>query len=352
MKSSGGQVRLKAKFRQGCDDFVETVTPTRFARRASLRAAVLGQRDTAHENLWDPRQADRLVVTGQVADVSPHLIILRTAHGEERLALTPATIAWRGGLVPPATLHHGDVVIIRKNRARQTAERVWAQISRATGTIIEADDSVLLVDEGPAKGRRIVLIDEGSHRQIQVRFPRLQPGYLIDVIGLRKQGYLQALAPATAQPPYRADHPPTPPLISGHISDPVSGTAVWHDPGEEPPGLVGLAYPALDPETNCEQNPASPDKHAVDPHTAGPGCVRLPYLSVGSAVRVRNECSERSTVLPVTSCGATSRLFCDRCVECGTSPRGRIADLTMTAFVELGGNLERGCFNATLTFSG
>jgi hypothetical protein len=56
--------------------------------------------------------------------------------------------------------------------------------------------------------------------------------------------------------------------------------------------------------------------------------------------------------LPVTSCGAAARMFCDRCVECGTSPRGRIADLTMTAFVELGGNLDEGCFNATLTMAG
>jgi hypothetical protein len=346
-------VRRKVEFRQGCDDFVETTTPARFIRRTLLRAAVLGQRDAAAQtNLWDTHRADRGVITGQMADISPHLIIVQTAHGEERLALTPTTVAWRGGLVPPATLHRGDVVIIRKNRMRRIAERVWAQISRATGTIIEVDGNVLLVDEGPAKGRRIVLIDEGSYRRVQVRFPRLEPGYLIDVTGLREQGYLRALAPATAQPPYRADHPPTPPLVSGHIPDPVRGTAVWHDPGEEPLGLVGLAYPALDPETNCEQNPAPPDSRAVDPHTAGPGCVRLPYLSVGSAIRVHNECSDRSAVLPVTSCGATARLFCDRCVECGTSPRGRVADLTMTAFVELGGNLEGGCFNATLTFSG
>jgi hypothetical protein len=51
----------------------------------------------------------------------------------------------------------------------------------------------------------------------------------------------------------------------------------------------------------------------------------------------------------VTSDGAMAREFCDRCVTCGTSPKGRIADLTMAAFVELGGNLEDGCFNATLT---
>jgi hypothetical protein len=352
MQSHGGQVRRKAQFRQGCDDFVESTTPTRFTRRALLRTAVLGQRDSADTSLWHPRRAHGAVVTGHVTDVSPHVLILQTSDGEERLALTPTTVAWRGGPVPPAALHHGDVAIVRKNRARQTAERVWAQISRVTGTIIETDGSALLVDEGPAKGRRIVLIDEGSHRQIQVRFPRLQPGYLIDVIGLQQQGYLQALTPATAQPPYRADHPPAAPLVSGHIPDPISGTAVWHDPGEEPPDLVGLAYPALDPETNCEQGSVPAEKHAVDPHSTGPGCARLPYLSVGSTVRVRNECSDHSAMLPVTSCGASSRLFCDRCVECGTSPRGRIADLTMTAFVELGGNLEKGCFNATLAFSG
>jgi hypothetical protein len=69
-------------------------------------------------------------------------------------------------------------------------------------------------------------------------------------------------------------------------------------------------------------------------------------------VRVRNECSDRAAVLPVTSCSASARQFCDRCVKCGTSPRARVADLTMAAFVELGGNLEDGCFNATLTMAG
>jgi hypothetical protein len=80
--------------------------------------------------------------------------------------------------------------------------------------------------------------------------------------------------------------------------------------------------------------------------------VRLPYLSVGSVLRIRNDCSGLSRLLPVTSCGATARLFCDRCVSCGTSRKGRIADLSMAAFVELGGDLEAGCFNATMTIGG
>src|SRR5712675_3709188 len=124
--------------------------------------------------------------------------------------------------------------------------------------------------------------------RIQVRFPRLEPGYLIDVIGLKHDGYLQALIPATSQPPYRAGHPPVAPMVSGHVPDPVSGTAVWHEPGEESVNLLGLAYPALDPETSCEHaasmSPVCPgdqntvEEWAVDPHATGSGCVRLPYL--------------------------------------------------------------------------
>jgi hypothetical protein len=391
-------VRYIPEFRGGCDDLVETANPGRFTRRPLLRAAVFGQRDAAsqreaaleyaaaYESLLQPRPvAQRTVITGVVSDVSPHILILHTCDGEERLTMTPATVAWRGTLVAPTGLRQGDQVMVRKTALpfltlgkagavrRTIAESVWAGIGRATGTILEARPTgprpgvgsprglELLVDEGPAKARKIVLISRETYRQILVRFPRLEPGYLIDVIGRRCDGFLQALTPATSQPAYRADHTPVPPLVSGHVPNPASGTAVWHEPGEEPASLLGLAYPAVDPETGCEhtapvpprrevpraRGPAEP--HTVDPHDVGLACARLPYLSSGSVVVVRNDCSGRSAPLPVTSCGAAARLFCDRCVECSTSPRGRIADLTMAAFVELGGRLENGCFNASLT---
>ncbi|MBO0819604.1 MAG: hypothetical protein J2P26_02000 [Nocardiopsaceae bacterium] len=347
-------MRRSAEFRHGCDDYGQSSESSRYIRRFRLRTAVLDPDDSADPWIRPPHR-ERAVVSGQVTDVSPHVIILQTATGEQRLTLAPQTRAWRGIRVRPAALREGDQVILRTARHPQAVERIWAQTGRVTGTIVESSGRELIVDEGPARGRQIVLIDDGSLRQIQVRFPRIAPGYLIDVIGLRRPGHLLALTPATAQPPYRADHPPTPPLVSGHVPEQVSGTAVWHEPGGERPDLSGVAYPALDPETSCEHHeehaaqPGAGDPHPRDPHTGGPGCVRLPYLSVGSAVKIRNECTGITAVLPVTSCGAPSRLFCDRCVECGTSPRGRIADLTMTAFVELGGNLDDGCFNATLT---
>ncbi len=51
----------------------------------------------------------------------------------------------------------------------------------------------------------------------------------------------------------------------------------------------------------------------------------------------------------MSGCAATAQIFCDRCVTCGTSPRGRIADLPLASFVAMGGDLEKGCFNATVS---
>ncbi len=131
-------------------------------------------------------------------------------------------------------------------------------------------------------------------------------------------------SPSRRPPPSRPTGPATRPLTSGG--------------------------PAIDPETDGLA--AGPPKSAAsDSSGHDQGCIRLPYLSLGSTVRVRNECTDRAAALPVTSRGVIARQFCDRCVACGTSPRGRVADLTMAAFVELGGNLEDNCFNATIALA-
>src|SRR5947207_1058836 len=241
MQSHGGQVRHLADIPRWCDDVTDSASPTRFARRSLLRAAVLGRRDESDFSLIntdssDAEGADRSLkytVTGRILDVSPHILVLHTDRGEQRF-------------------------------------------------------------------------------------------------------------PIAASAEARPGHPPAAPMVSGHVHDPVSGTAVWHEPGEDPVNLLGLAYPALDPETSCEHAASMPpvcpgdqntvEEWAVDPHATGSGCVRLPYLSVGSLIRLRNDCAEQTRVVPVTSSGATARLFCDRCVTCGTSRKGRIADLTMAAF--------------------
>jgi hypothetical protein len=315
------------------------------ARRALLRATVF---ETQDREFWSHRPAvARSVATGVITDVREDAIVLDGPGGTQRFSVSPGTVTWMGALTAPSALRPGDQVIIRHRSldagapARRLAERIWARIGRVAGTIVAVQGREFLVDAGRPDGSpEHVVVAAASARGVQVRFPRLAPGYLLDVIGTRRGRQLLAVVPATAQPPYRAGHAPPPPMVNGPLPASISGTAVWHEPEDEPPGLLGLGYPALDPEDG---------RTPVD---GGTGCVRLPYLSLGSTVRLRNECADRSAVLPVTSNGALARQFCDRCVECGTSPKGRLADLTMAAFVELGGNLEDGCFNATMTLAG
>jgi hypothetical protein len=310
----------------------------RYARRAYLRAAVLNPGGRA-PGLYQPTAS---VTTGVIAAVREDCVVLDGPHGAELFAVSPATVTWRGARTSLTALHRGDPVIIRHavnpaSPARRLAARIWACIGRVAGPIIAAEGRELLVDTGRTPQR--VVLAEAAAGPVQVRFPRLAPGYLLDVIGTRHDDHLLAVAPATAQPPYGAGQVPDPPAVRGPLPVPASGSAVWHEPGDEPPELLGVGYPGLEPESGGQ--PAG-----------GPGCVRLPYLALGSAVRVGNECTGRSVVLPVTSDGATARQFCDRCTDCTTSPRGRVADLTMAAFVELGGHLEDGCFSATVAVAG
>lgn len=327
-----------------CDRCAGAATAVRIARRRLLKAALLRPAEPGAAGFATSGELPR-AVTGTVTDVSPHVLVVGHGAHEERLALTPDAVAWRGGRVEPAALRPGDQVVARLHRtARDVADRIWANIGRVAGTIVERTEQGLLVDEGSTRKRQFVIIPARAAGRIQVRFPTLAPGYLIDVIGLRRGGVLEALIPATYQPAYRADQVPRATLAGGHVPDAISGSATWHEPADEPPGVLGVAYPALDPEAGCGEGPG--------PGPGGPGPARLPYLSVGSILQVRNDCTGSSCLLPVTSCAPVARLFSDRCTTCGTSPRSRVADLSQASFIALGGELEQGCFNATIAIGG
>ncbi len=310
-------------------------------RRPLLKKAIFGGADGT-----DP-QAPGRAVTGTVLDASPHILVIATEAGaEERFALMDDTSAWRGGAVAPASLHPGCQVVLRRHGQRRVADRIWADIGRVTGTIAEREGDALLVDQGHTRGRGVLVFSGRTSGRIMVRFPKLEPGYLIDVIGLRRGGFVEALTPATSQPPYHSDHVPRAALLRGHVPDAISGSASWHEPADDPAGSPGAAYPALDPASACD--PAS-GTTACD---AAVSCVRLPYLSIGSMLTVRNDCSGDCAAVQVTACGSVASRFCDRCLTCGISPRGRVVELTTASFVELGGELHKGCFNTTIRIGG
>jgi len=284
-------------------------------------------------------------VTGKILDVSPQVIAIGDDGGERRFALTASATAWRGVTLDPAALCIGDEAIIRLMPSHPgVADRIWANIGRVTGRIVDCDSASVLVDEGATKDHRRVVIPAKASGRIQVRFPNLRPGYLIDIIGIRRRDYLEGLIPVNPQPPYRSDRVVADRAGGGRLSEPIAGSAIWHDSAEEPYGVLGVSYPAIDPAAGCAEDSAAD----ILPGQA-PAFRQLPYLAVGTALNVRNECTGIAWTLPVTGCAPMARLFNDRCVVCANSPRGRIADLTVASFVALGGCLEDGCFSATLT---
>jgi hypothetical protein len=277
-------------------------------------------------------------VTGTLLDVSPHIIVLGLDDGEHRIALTAGATVWRGGPASTTALRPGERVVARLMAGRRdVADKVWASIGRVSGTITGWDSGRLLVDEGATKRRQVVIISPSAANQIRVRFPLLEPGSLIDVIGLRRGAVLEAMVPATSQPAYLAARVAGWSSVSRPVSGTISGSVTWHEPVEPDEERRGLAYPAIDPAGGC-----------AEAALAEPATPELPYLAIGSMLLVRNECTGAARLLPVTGCGTVARLFRDRCMTCGTSPRGRVADLTLASFVELGGDLEDGCFNATI----
>jgi hypothetical protein len=284
-------------------------------------------------------------VTGQIIDVSPQVIVIGEEGAERRIVLVAEATAWRGAPLDPAALGVGDEAVIRLLPGRPgVADRIWANIGRVTGTIVVRDEDRLVVAEGSTKPLQTVIIPARSRIKISVRFPTLQPGYLVDIIGIRHRDYLEGLQPATPQPNYRGDLVPRDRQGSGRLPETINGSATWHDAAYEPYGVLGVFYPAIDPSAGCLEDATA----GFGPGEA-PAFRDLPYLAVGTALNVRNECTGISWTLPVTGCAPIARLFNDRCIACQNSARGRVADLTLASFVALGGELEAGCFNATLT---
>ncbi len=301
-------------------------------RRRRLREAALGDAGAGDpHDLPDARPLRG--IEGTVVEASPHLLVLARRDGSEvRVPISARAFIWHAGSAGFSALVPGRDVIVRPtDGGGLTAERIWVDIVRVTGLITGRDGSMLEVDAGRHRPNTALVIPAKSMAMVRVRHPRLEPGALIDVIGVRRGGEIHGLRPAThsPQPASHADRPRPGPR--GALSHVLRGTATWYD---HPDRGHGAAYPALDPHGDsggCGTGPRSP----------------LPLLSIASELHVRNECTKRATRVPVIECGCLAASFCDRCVRCGTSPRGRIVELTRAAFVDLGGDLDAGCFNVT-----
>ena len=266
-------------------------------------------------------------------------LLIGDGAGERRLALTADATAWRGGPLDPAGAQPGDrggdpaaPVPARRGRPDLGQHRPGHRHHRRA----RLGDS-LLVDEGATRTAPGRDIPRRAAGRIQVTLPepaaRLPDRHHRDPAARARS---RAWIPATRSRRTAVDQVPAPPILLAatcrtRSADRRSGTSRRRAvrrarrllPGPRPGGRVrrgrqGRARAA--PRLPCAALP----RHRQRAHRAQRVHRHL-VDAAGHRLRRRS-----------------ARLFNDRCVACGTSPRGRVADLTLASFVALGGELERG----------
>ncbi|NDU71798.1 hypothetical protein GWI34_04035, partial [Actinomadura sp. DSM 109109] len=195
--------------------------PTTHPRRAAHRRALFAPPDR-------PEAGRGRAVGGIVLDASPHLLVLAEAGlrgAETRIAMSEDTAIWHGGRGGPAALRPGRPVVVRRTGAGR-ADRVWVGIGRVSGTILARGRDTVEVDMGPHRGRAHVVVPPSVLSPVLVRHPRLEPGYLIDVICVGTPGGPQAVRPGTSQPGYRVADLAAP-VAAAPVPREPRGTATW-----------------------------------------------------------------------------------------------------------------------------
>ena len=132
-----------------CDRCAGGATAARIARRRLLKAAVFRPADAGTDAMphpGRPASAETVTddaagllpgseqarfatsgelpraVTGTILDVSPNFLVISHGTGEERFALTPDAIAWRGGPCDPEAPREENRTVSQWSRHRDLAQ--------------------------------------------------------------------------------------------------------------------------------------------------------------------------------------------------------------------------------------
>ena len=113
------------------------VFPARMSQELPEPASAHRSADPSGMGFADAGQLPR-AVSGTVLDVSPQVLVLGDETDTQRFTLTPDVATWRGGRLDPAALRPGDHAVLRlRTSSRHTIDRIWANIGRVTGVILQ-----------------------------------------------------------------------------------------------------------------------------------------------------------------------------------------------------------------------
>ncbi|GAA3862599.1 hypothetical protein GCM10022243_31370 [Saccharothrix violaceirubra] len=315
------------------------------SRRTFLTAAAIGGTAAAVGGLngvaaqADPSAELPPAYEGDLVAVrGDRLIMVTPMEGELVIPVSHRTSTWFGGQSSLDALRPGQDITIGLDETG-FGDRLWADITRIKGVITSVSGNDFEVDPGNGGHPRVLHLPDTARAALRGDYTRWENGYLVDIIGLRRDDSAVAVQAAAPQPGYHVDEMPEFGAAAGYpdLSDAAArqfdGKITWFD----------------DAECKCKSRCRGHNAHAswsrVDKCDFMPArCRRIPVLSCGRKITVHNKCNKKSLSVEVIDCGPDNKRFCDSCTKCGRSPKGRIADLTKPTYVRIGGSLNAGCF--------
>nr|WP_042187465.1 hypothetical protein [Kibdelosporangium sp. MJ126-NF4]CEL18113.1 hypothetical protein [Kibdelosporangium sp. MJ126-NF4]CTQ90658.1 hypothetical protein [Kibdelosporangium sp. MJ126-NF4] len=314
------------------------------SRRSFLSAAALGGAAVAVGGLGASAAADPLAelppaYEGDLLSVTADRLVLVTPQGEElRIPVSSRTSVWLGGQSTLDKLRPGQDIAIGLDESG-LGDRLWADITRVKGAITGTSGTVLEVDPGNGKQPQVLDVPASARAELAADgYSRWEPGYLVDIIGHRNSGVAVAMSAAATQPGYHVEQ------LAAAIEDDQSYPDV-----AKPRQINGKITWFNDASCRCDSTCRGNNAHTAWPmlercNYMPARCQKVPYLACGRKLTVHNKCTKKSLVVKVIDCGPDNRRFCDTCRKCGTSRKGRIADLTRPTYIRIGGSLNAGCF--------
>lgn len=317
---------------------------------------------------------DYEITGGDLVDRGSNVLEVKAGEEVRRVRITGETSVWKGGESLPPALKKGDDLMVKVRSSDDVALRVWSNLTRIEGTLVDASKSGYVVrTDGPHTPKEkvgmeladgVLFGDYTADGNVSRR--DLKRGAMVDAIGERLPGgnlratmlYVHDPDEAGAVPQDAANPPdvngqPSPDgdVQAAYYGYTYYGHATWFYCGNGA-GSCGYcntsynaqgAWPALGRACNC---------CSYNCCNCSAGCRNQVRLGCGSTVSVYSYCTGYRRTIYIVDCGPKQSDPCGSWDLCNRPCRDcygyytPIVDLTRPSFAAFGYDpAYQGCFS-------
>lgn len=341
-----------------------------FSRRQLLKGAALGLTaggvgGFAHASQATAQDSSKEfeITGGELVDAGHGVIEMKDGGAARRFSLTGETSVWKGGESLPPALKEGDDLMVKVRPSDDVALRVWANLWRVEGTVVEASRSGYIIRPTDLHNRKdevaleladgALFSDYTSEGKVSRR--DLTRGATVDAIGERLPGGDMRATLLYVHDTGGGNEPAgSEPEVTSAATYTYYGYATWFYCGNGA-GACGTcrtsnsnqgAWPNLSSGCSCCSYYCC---------NCSQGCENQLRLYCGSRTIVQSACDGRKRRVYIADCGpkqsdpcGSSDLCGRRCSDCG-GYYNPVIDRSSPTFAAFYDPAYRGCFSCNVS---